>query len=533
MEARAMPGDGLDRMFRARSIALVGASSDPTKTGGRPISLLKRHGFAGTIYPVNPKGGTIQDLPAYKNVGDLPHVPDLAVVAVPGRGAVDAVRDCARKGIRSAIVLSAGFAEQGPEGAALQTELQRIAGESGMRILGPNCLGAVGVPERVIGTFSIALETEMPISGPVAIVSQSGNIGSVAMKLLGQAGAGISRFMATGNECDIDVADGIAWLARDPATSVILCCMETCRHPDRLTSALDGAREAGKPVIVLKIGASEAGQAAALSHTGGLAGGDRVFDAVFARHGAVRVRSLERLVELGSAAAALGDRRTGASPSVVAVAASGGFGIMMADAASAAGLRMNPVSPDAAARIKAVLPLAATANPVDATAQMSANPEILEELLSALLEDEANEVVCMMMALGLDVPRLRGIYLDAFRRLTARFPERCLVACVAGPADAVAELNRMGVICFPTIEATFEGIAALAKVSDAHDAKPRACLPTRTRRVDPSSIGRRSATRSRPSASLRPRGFRCPRSASPGPKGRLPTPSLASRSRSP
>lgn len=459
-------GRGLKQMFKPRSIAVIGASSDPTKTGGRPVSLLKKHGFDGAIWPVNPKGGEIQGLPAYASAADLPAAPDLAIIAVPGAGAVDAVEACAARGTPAAIVLTAGFAEQGEEGKARQQRLQDIAAETGIRILGPNCLGTIGVPERAIGTFTVALETDYPATGPVAVISQSGNVASVALKMLGRAGAGLSRFMATGNEADVDIADGIAFAAQDDATGVILCCMETCRNAARLTGALDMARAAGKPVFILKIGTSEAGQAAALSHTGGLAGADRVFDAVFARHGAVRVDSLETLVQVGAAASALSGRKLPANPSVVAVAASGGFGIMMADAAHDAGVAMNPISQAAAERIRAALPLATAANPVDATAQMSANPEVLEEMLTALLEDDSNDVVCMMLALGMEVPRLRAIFTETFRKLTAAYPGRYIMACVAEPVEAVRELTEMGVACFPTIQATFAGIAALARAGN-------------------------------------------------------------------
>ena len=457
-------GKGLDGIFRPASIAVIGASSDPTKTGGRPVSLLRQHGFSGRILPVNPKGGEIQGLPAFASVADLPEVPDLALIAVPGAGALDAARACAERGVPAVTVLSAGFAEQGPEGEARQAELRAIADRTGMRVLGPNCLGTVSVPGRAIGTFSIALEGEMPAEGPVAIVSQSGNVGSLAMKMLGRGGAGLSRFLASGNECDVDLADAIAWLATDDATRVILCCMETCRDAGRLTRALDIAREAGKPVVVLKMGASDAGQAAAMSHTGGLAGSDRVFDAVFARHGAVRVRSLEMLVQMGSAVAALGDRRLSAAPSVSVIAASGGLGIMMADAAEPNGLPLNPIGDAAQARIREVLPLASAVNPVDATAQMSASPEVFGELVGAVVADDANEVTCLMMAMGLEIPRLRDVYLGALREVRAAHPERVIVATVAGPDDALQELQAMGVLTFPTIDATMEGVARLGRL---------------------------------------------------------------------
>ncbi|WP_010142342.1 acetate--CoA ligase family protein [Oceanicola sp. S124] len=467
---------GLTAIFQPGSIAVIGASSNPTKTGGRPVHMLIKHGYAGQIWPVNPKADEIQGLPAFAALDALPGVPDLILVAVPGASAVAVLEQAAAMGVPAAIVLSAGFAESGPEGLALQHRVTEIAAASGMRIVGPNCLGAIGVRNRAIGTFSIALEQQMPRSGGISIVSQSGNIGSAALRLLGESGAGVARFIATGNEADVQAADAIDWLAGDDETKVILCCLETCRDAGRLTAALDRARAAGKPVIALKIGVSEAGQQAALSHTGGLAGSDRVYDAVFARHGAVRVHSLEELVQVGAAAEAKGARRIGTRPSVAVIAASGGFGVMMADAAAANGIAVNPLGEAARARINRALPLASAANPIDATAQMSADPDILGELLDAVMEDKANSTLCLMLALSMEIPRLRSVFTAALAEVTRRHPDRTLVACVSGPADAVQELSALGVVCFPTIDAAMAGIAALGRL-EAIAGQSQAALP--------------------------------------------------------
>ncbi|MHC2822769.1 acyl-CoA synthetase (NDP forming) [Bradyrhizobium huanghuaihaiense] len=294
------PGEGLDALMLPQSIAVIGASQEATKIGGRPVDLLRRHGYAGRIYPVNPKAATVQGLKAYASVADLPEAPDLAIIAVDAERAGDAVEQCAARGVRSVVVFSSGFAELGAQGRSMQERLRVAARNSGMRLLGPNCLGAVSIAEKSIATFSIVLEHGMPAAGSLGIVSQSGNLGSYTMRLASERGVGVSRFITTGNECDIDIADGIAWMARDPATKVILCCLEACRDAGRLISALEEARDAGKPVIAMKIGTSEAGQAAAASHTGAMAGSDAVFDALFVRCGAVRVRSVDELIDLGS-----------------------------------------------------------------------------------------------------------------------------------------------------------------------------------------------------------------------------------------
>ncbi|MEJ8824911.1 acetate--CoA ligase family protein [Variovorax humicola] len=463
-QVQAAPGAGLDAFFKAKGVAVIGASDDITKIGGRPVHLLRKYGYAGPVYPINPKGGTIQGLQAYASILDTPTAPEMAILAVPVEATLQAVRDCGSRGVRGVIVLTAGFAESGPEGAALQAELVRVARNHGMRLLGPNCLGAVNVVDRLVGSFSIALEQSMPPAGEVGIVSQSGNIGSFTMRNMAERGLGVSRFIATGNEADVDVADGIAALAHDADTRIILCCMETCRDAGRLIAALDMARQRHKPVIVLKIGATEQGQAAAASHTGALMGSDAVFDAVFRRYGVLRVRSFEELLDVGHAAALLGARRLPATDAVTLVAASGGFGIMMADAMVQAGMTLPQLADATKALIREAVPIAGTNNPVDASAQMSARPDILLKMLTALQNDANGSTLVLLLALSLYTPRLRGVYMEALSKIRASHPDRLLVIISQGPPDAVAEINALGIPVFPSIPAAAIGLAGLVRL---------------------------------------------------------------------
>lgn len=458
------PGAGLDAFFMARGIAIVGASDDITKIGGRPIHFLLKYGYKGQIYPVNPRGGEIQGLQAYCSLCELPAAPDMAIIAVPAAAAVKAMHDCASIGVRGVVVLSSGFAEAGPEGAVLQAELVAIARKHGMRLLGPNCLGTISVAQGVIGSFSIILEQSMPPAGQVGIVSQSGNIGSFAVQNVARRGLGVSHFIATGNEADIDVADGIAALATDAQTRLILCCMETCRDADRLTYALDLARKNNKPVIVLKIGSTDQGQAAAASHTGALAGSDSVIDAVFRRYGALRVNSIEQLLELGHAASLLLPGGLPKGNRITLLAASGGFGIMMADATVKAGLALSELDAGTKDKILQVLPLAGTNNPVDATAQVSARPDVLQGTLAALMEDTQTDVTQIFLSLSLYNTRLRGVYMEALKEIRRRYPDRLLVVTSQGPADAVREINDLGIPVFPGIDATASGLAGLVRM---------------------------------------------------------------------
>ncbi len=464
-------GAGLEAILQPRSIAIIGASQDPTKIGGRPVELLRRFGFPGAIYPVNPRAAEVQGLRAYPSITDLPEAPDLAIIAVAAEAAPDALEACAAKGVKGAVIFSSGFAELGEAGEALQARLRATARRTGMRVLGPNCLGAVSIAERSIATFSIVLEGSLPPAGPIGIASQSGNLGSYTALLARERNIGISRFLTTGNECDVDIADAIAWLARDDATKVILCVLETCRDAPRLVAALEEARQAGKPVIVLKIGASEAGQAAAASHTGALAGSDAVFDAVFRRAGAARVHSVEQLLDLGHAASVLGARLPRGRRTML-LTASGGFGVLLADAASAAGLSLPMPSEATQRRILAAVPYASPRNPVDATAQMSSRPEILEAILAAILEDDHCDALLLLLSSSLYLPRLRSVYMPTLRAVREKHPEKVVMLAVHGPADAVQELTTMGFAVVDGVTPSAQTLAGLCALAEAWDLPP-------------------------------------------------------------
>lgn len=457
-------GRGLDALFQPRSIAIFGASEDVTKIGGRPLQFLQKYGYRGAIYPINRKGGTVQSLQAYASMADLPEAPELAVMAVPPESVLEAVKDCAARGVRAAVILSSGFSEMGEAGSRLQAEIGKVARSSGMRVVGPNCLGSIGVAEKSIATFSVALESAFPTAGHVGIVSQSGNLGSYTMRLAVDRGIGISRLLTTGNECDVDIADGIASLAIDPATSVILCCMETCRDAGKLVRALAMAREAGKPIVVLKVGVSAAGSEAAASHTGALAGSDAVFDVVLRNGGAIRVPSIEQLLDVGHAISVVGTARAPKGNRAALVTASGGFGVLMADAASARGLDLPKLSARTQERILSALPYASPGNPVDMTAQVSSRPELLVQVLSAVAEDPACDAMILQSAYAFQMPRLRDVYIAALEQVRRDHPSRLILLCCKAPRDTIALLNGMGFPTVETIDAACSTLAALVRL---------------------------------------------------------------------
>ncbi|ATA55638.1 6-carboxyhexanoate--CoA ligase [Variovorax boronicumulans] len=456
-------GRGMDALFEPRSIAIFGASDDVTKIGGRPLQFLQKYGYAGGIYPINRKAGLVQSLPAYATLDDVPAVPELAVIAVPPAGVLDAVKDCARRGVKAAVILSAGFSEMGEEGSRLQAQIGDVARATGLRVVGPNCLGAIGVPDKSIATFSVALESSFPVAGSVGIVSQSGNLGSFTLRLAGERGLGVSRMLTTGNECDVDIADAIASLATDPGTRVILCCMETCRDGAKLTQAMAMAREAGKPLVVLKVGVSEAGSEAAASHTGALACSDAVFDAVLRNGGAIRVPSIEQLLEVGHALSVVGPAHVPGGHRVAVLTASGGFGVLLADAASAQGLALPKLAAQTQERILSVVPFAAPSNPVDMTAQVSSRPEVLARMLDAVARDDSCDALILQSANAFHVPRLRDVFLAALEQVRKDHPSRLILLCARAPQDVRATLNAMGFPVVEGIDAACATVAALLR----------------------------------------------------------------------
>ena len=232
----------LKPIFDPESIAIIGASNDIQKFGGRPIRYMKEGGFEGSIFPVNPKGGEIQGLTAYKDVRDIPEPVDLAVISVPAPGVVAQIEACAEAGVKGAVIFSSGFAEVGDEGERWQDRLTEIAKSSGIRLVGPNCMGMLNTKSRAIGTFSSAFDHGWPQHGNITILSQSGAVGSHTLVLARERGLGIRGWMTTGNECDVDVADCMLFAAEDPETEVMVVYMEGCRQPEVLIQALEAAR---------------------------------------------------------------------------------------------------------------------------------------------------------------------------------------------------------------------------------------------------------------------------------------------------
>ncbi|HZB90947.1 MAG TPA: acetate--CoA ligase family protein [Stellaceae bacterium] len=475
-----MPADPLDPeslapLFRPRSVAVIGASADATKIGTIPLLHMKASGFEGRLHPVNPRAATVQELPAFPNIGAVPGPVDLAIIAVPEAHVLPAMRDCAAKGVRAIVLFTSGFAEVSEAGRRAQEEIVAVARAGRMRLLGPNCMGLVNFTERVVATFHPAFGPGLAPKGRIGLITQSGAFGGLAYQVAQDRALAYSLILTTGNEGDVDVADGIAYLADDPETAVIMLYIEGCRDGRKLAAALARARARRKPVVALKVGRTEAGIAAVASHTAALAGADEIFDAMFRQQGVYRCTTMEEFFDIGYAAAQAPAPPAGGRVGIITV--SGGVGVLMADAAAAHGLDVAPAPQALQDGIRAMVPFAATRNPIDVTGQVVSDFGLLERAVEMTLSAGTYDAVaCFAGSVGrspVNGPR----FMEAFPRLRRQHPEALLaVACYHTPQFRAA-LDGGGCLLFDEPTHALRALSALVRFRRGFDAAPGPAEP--------------------------------------------------------
>lgn len=460
--------------FDPASVAIIGASTDPDKLGGRPIRFLREAGYAGQIYPINPKVGEVQGLKAYAALADVPGPVDHALIIVPAAAAGQALRDCIAKGVRHVQVLSSGFAEEDEAGRQRQAALLALAREHGVRLLGPNCLGIVSVRNHFHATFSTALEALSPRPGGISFATQSGAFGSCAYAQAIQRGLGIARIVATGNEADVDVAQAIDFLAEDEQTRVICAAIEGCRDGDVLRGALRKAAAAGKPVILMKVGASSRGQLAAATHTGAIAGDDRVFDTVVRECGAWRAATIEQMLDIAYLCTQF-SMPANAQAGVLTV--SGGIGVLMADDAERHGVELPPIPAELAASLRVQVPFAIGDNPLDTTAQIGAVKDGIAGLAGLLLRGTAWSTLCLYLAqIPCDERRFAPI-LAALAALRREHPGRLIVLVGPHSEPAREQVEAAGLAIFADPGRAMAAVGALCGLAGRWRA-PRGPAPS-------------------------------------------------------
>lgn len=396
--------DAISRLINPRSVAVIGASGDPAKTSGRPVAYLRKHGFSGAIYPVNPKADEIAGLKCYPDIASLPETPDVGIVLLGAKHAHNAVRDLAKRGTAAAIVLASGYTETGAQGAQRQHELLEAAGE--MRLLGPNTIGLVNLTRSIPLSASSALEMDHFPVGSIGVVSQSGGIVGSLLSRAAARGIGLSTLVSTSNEVDLDLADFVSFLADDEATKVIALYVETIRHPAKFRAAALKAARMGKPVVAFKVGRSESGARAAVSHTGAMAGTDKAYEALFRQTGVIRA---ERFSDLLDIPAALSTSRALQGRRVAILTSTGGAGTLVSDALGLSGFETPVPDAETAARLRALQNgdhAALDRNPIDVTLA-GLQPDLLRGAIRAILESDSYDAVAVIVgSSGLAAPEL-------------------------------------------------------------------------------------------------------------------------------
>ena len=445
-------------LLNPRAVAVVGASNDATRIGGRPIAYMLKAGFDGVILPVNPKRETVQGLPAAPSVADLDQSIDFAIVAVPAPAVNDAIRACAAKGAKACLVFSSGFAEADAAGAALQAETAAVARQTGIRIVGPNCLGVFNAQNGFMASFSATLERGAPRPGSLAVASQSGAYGSHIYIVARQHGLNVGKLITTGNEVDVDVAEAIRLYAEDDEVHTIAAYAEGVKDGARLIRALETAHDARKPVIFMKVGRSKVGARAATSHTASLAGEDAVYGAVLRQYGAYRARSTEEMLDI---AYACRPRTFPTAKRLGLVTISGGAGVLMADAAEDFGIETPPMPEAAQAELKALLPFASPRNPVDVTAQAFNDMRLVEANMRIMLEQGDYDAILAFWTSVAGTPTIAEKLIAAVTRGVAGFDDRLIVHSLVATQDIVEQYEAQGHLVFEDPTRAVAAIAAL------------------------------------------------------------------------
>lgn len=459
----------LDALFRPRGVAVVGASKNPEKLGNVILKNIIKSGYGGGVYPINPKESEIEGLKVYPNVSGTGQRVDMAVVVVPADRVLDVARDCGPAGVKSLVVISAGFKETGPEGLAREKELLDVCHGHGMRLLGPNCVGLMDTHTPLNASFAAGF----PLKGQIAFVSQSGAMLVAILDWSLKMGIGFSRFVSMGNKADLNEADFIADAVEDPNTKVILCYIEDVKDGAHFLEAAEKATRI-KPVIILKSGTSQAGAKAASSHTGALAGSDLAYEMAFQQTGVLRVRRMSELFDL---AVVFARQAVPRGPRVAIVTNSGGPGIVATDRIEVEKLQMARFSRETVETLRQELPLEANVyNPVDVLgdARVERFSFALENVMADQGVDSAVVLLCPT-AVAEPVETAAAIV-----KATSKHPEKPVLGVYMGGESLAAGADYLvqhGVPCFTFPELAVRALGGLTAYRRIMERPPKEDLP--------------------------------------------------------
>ena len=468
--------DGVEHLVNPTSIAVVGASADTGKVGGRLFRYLTSHGFDRPLYAVNTNAEPVMGTPVYRSVAELPATPDLACVVVPVTAVLPVARECAEAGVSAITVYSSGFAEAGPEGLLLQDQLHALAAEYGIAIAGPNTAGVINTHARMCASITMASEDDRMPAGNIGVITQSGGLGSAMISRIWDKGAAISTWVSCGNEVDLSMSDYLAHLVEDVNTDIVVLFIEALRETHNFAAACARARELGKPILAFKTGTTEIGRAAVQSHTAALAGDDKLYDAFFRSLGVVRCHDLQGLLD---AAVALSWQPAAGGNKIAVVSTSGGACSMAADACSRAGLALPTFSDHSARAIREVIPAFGTSsNPVDVTLGASTNPRIVGDVVEALMNEPEMDAILVVLSSNARTPALRMA--EHLVCLNERLDKPLVIARIAAEYLATEALEHYRTNRVPVYSTPERAVAVLAAMAAAGRATAIADPPARS-----------------------------------------------------
>ncbi len=452
----------LQALFAPKSVAVIGASTKPDSLGRVTFKNILFSGYTGVVYPVNPKAPSILGVKAYPSVLDIPDEIDLAVIIVPAAAVAGVLDECGRKGVRAAVVISAGFKEIGGEGATRQAELHQIARRYGIALLGPNCLGIINTDPQV--SLNATFAPGMPKPGNIAFISQSGALGVAALEYAQRQKIGLSKFISIGNKADLHENHLLEYLKDDPLSDVILLYVEDLEDPQgfhRLATEITSERPKKIPILAIKSGRTLEGAKAATSHTGALAGSDEVYDSVFMQSGVLRVETIEELFDY---AVAFAQQPLPKGNRIAIVTNAGGAGILATDAAVRYGLQLTAFAEETTAQLRELLPPTVTVgNPVDMTGEP--NEQRYETIVRTVLADPTVNGVIVIAAPHI-LMSLENIARNIVRAVQETHAEKPVLACLmavtdARPAVEILETANIPNYSFP--ERAARALAAMAR----------------------------------------------------------------------
>jgi acyl-CoA synthetase (NDP forming) len=430
--ATIAPRNSPEILFSFNSVVVVGASEDHNRIGGAPIFILRKYGYEGRIWGLNPKYASVQGEPCFATPEEIPESVDVAIFSLAAASIKDMLPRLKRRGLKGAVIFSAGFGESGVEGKALQAWLTSYARDNSIAILGPNCVGQISFATRRCLTFANAMKVLPPSEpGRVALLSQSGGVATNIWADAVLGGTGFSHVVTTGNEADLGFADYLNYLVRDPATDVVLGYIEALTDGAAFCEAAARMREAGKPLVLIKVGKSATGRDAVSSHTGLLSSDDAGYQAAFDRYGVIRASSLQDLNDYARVMSL-----HGVKPRITAATTSGGAGVYVADLCAELGIEMSVLSKRTERRLREIVPsFGRVRNPVDLTAQVVNDVSILATSLQILLDDPATGVLLFLLS-GKGSKEQSEQAIAVFKQLQAH-TRKTLVICWLGVADEV------------------------------------------------------------------------------------------------